>query len=101
MTNIDMIFDTFINNKNVWFTNNDINNRLPKRITPAMIRHYISVLRDSGHLIIANHKGYKLSTNKEEINEYLKVRLMELDKEYKQIMKMGVENERKNNLKKI
>lgn len=54
-------------------------------ITPIRIRQLIKELRQMGHIIIGGNLGYKLTTNLDEIQHYLKSRWGEITREMKSL----------------
>ena len=76
-------FKTFFENrKNEWIKNKDlIYNFRELNLKPVEVRELIKELRKNGLWIIADNRGYKLTDDKQELENYVFKRFCEIKKE--------------------
>ena len=59
----------------------EINRKLNIKLSAPFLRKIIANLRIKGNAIVANNKGYFLSNDKKEINNYIQSRMKEINME--------------------
>ena len=59
----------------------EINRKLNIKLSTPFLRKIIANLRIKGNAIVANNKGYFLSNDKKEINNYIQSRMKEINME--------------------
>jgi len=90
----EIVYGILIEHKDSWISNQEILDILDGdllfniKITPVELRNIIKRLRFGGHHIIANNRGYKHTSNQQELQEYITRRKLELESELNILRKM-------------
>lgn len=90
-TTNSLIIRILENNRNNFLLARDIlaylrNNNID--LKPLALRHHIKQCRLEGNPIIANHNGYMIATDRHSLDEYIRLRKIEIKSELKALKHM-------------